>query len=129
MSADPFYRSKRWKSLRKAALRRDLFTCVVPGCGQPAFAVDHIKARRAGGSDTLENLRSLCKDHDLAVKERRGGKRANAGRLMVKGCYADGSPRDPSHPWFTGGPGKGVRPSKPSPSETAGCLQKHLLTE
>lgn len=104
MPGDPYYRSKAWYRLRHAAMRRDLFTCVVPGCGQPAYAVDHIKARRAGGTDTLDNLRCLCKAHDLSVKEDRHGKRFNGGKLTVRGCFADGSPRDPSHPWFTGGP-------------------------
>lgn len=102
--ADPYYKTRAWQLLRKAALRRDLYTCVVPGCGQPAYAVDHILARRAGGADTLDNLRSLCKTHDHAVKEGKTGERGNAGVLVVKGFYADGTPRDPSHPWFTGGP-------------------------
>jgi 5-methylcytosine-specific restriction endonuclease McrA len=108
---DPFYKSARWQRLRKAALARDLFTCVVPGCGQPAVAVDHIRSRRADGTDTLGNLRSLCREHDNAVKEDREGKRRGGGVLLVRGCFADGSPRDPAHPWFTGGPG-GVRSSK-----------------
>lgn len=102
MPGDPFYKTARWQRLRKARLRLDMFTCVVPGCGQPAFAVDHVKRRRDGGTDTLDNLRSLCKAHDHAVKEGRDGKRGNAGKLVVKGCYPDGSPRDPSHPWHTG---------------------------
>ncbi len=106
MPSDPFYRTKKWKHLRAAALRRDLYTCIVPGCGQPAYAVDHIKARRAGGTDTLDNLRSLCKPHDHAVKETSTGERGNAGVLVVKGFYADGTPRDPSHPWYTGGPSR-----------------------
>jgi hypothetical protein len=101
--ADPFYSTKKWKLLRKAALLRDLYTCVVPGCGQPAFIVDHIQARGAGGRDALDNLRSLCREHDNAVKEDASGKRRGRGAL-VRGCYADGSPRDPAHPWFTGGP-------------------------
>jgi len=101
--ADPYYKTKAWQALRKAALQRDLYTCVVPGCGQPAYAVDHIKRRRDRGTDTLDNLRSLCKPHDHAVKEGRDGRRGNDGRLSVKGCFADGTPRDPLHPWFTGG--------------------------
>jgi 5-methylcytosine-specific restriction endonuclease McrA len=103
--ADPYYKTKAWQLLRKAALSRDLYTCVVPGCEQPAFAVDHIIARRSGGADRLDNLRSLCKEHDHAVKETRSGERANAGKFTVKGSFADGSPRDPLHPWFTGGRG------------------------
>lgn len=106
---DPYYKTKAWQLLRKAALRRDLYTCVVLGCGQPAYAVDHIKARRAGGADHLDNLRSLCKAHDHAVKETKTGERANAGKLVVKGCFADGTPRDPSHPWFTGGGGSNIK--------------------
>ena len=120
MPSDPFYKTKRWQSLRKAALRRDLFTCIVPGCGQPAYAVDHIKARRAGGTDTLDNLRSLCKPHDHAVKETRTGERGNAGELVVKGCFEDGTPRDPAHPWFTGGPRRGVQSSERDASRTGG---------
>jgi 5-methylcytosine-specific restriction endonuclease McrA len=108
--ADRYYKTKTWQHLRAAVLRRDLFTCVVPGCGQPAYAVDHIKRRRDGGADAMWNLRSLCKAHDHAVKEGKAGKRGNAGALVVKGCFADGTPRDPSHPWFTGGPkAAGVR--------------------
>ena len=101
-SADPYYQSKAWKSLRLAVLRRDLYTCVVPGCGQPAFAVDHIKARRQGGADTFDNLRSLCKVHDHEVKEDKHGRRGHAGQLRVKGFYPDGSPRDPCHAWYKG---------------------------
>lgn len=126
--ADPYYKTKAWQLLRKAALHRDLYTCVVPGCGQPAYAVDHIKARRAGGADRLDNLRSLCKEHDHAVKETRTGERANGGKFVVKGCFADGSPRDPSHPWFTGGPGWGVQSSERDRAGTVGP-PKYTLTK
>lgn len=123
---DPYYKTKAWLHLRKAALRRDLYTCVVPGCGQPAYAVDHIKRRRDGGADALWNLRSLCKDHDHAVKETSTGKRGNAGVLVVKGCFADGSPRDPAHPWFSGAPGAGVRTLKTDRARTGGLPQQTL---
>ncbi|HEY1300872.1 MAG TPA: HNH endonuclease [Stellaceae bacterium] len=102
---DPFYRSKQWKKLREARLKLDNYACVVAGCGARAVVVDHIVRRRDGGADTLSNLRSLCREHDQQVKERPSGRRANAGQLTVKGCFADGSPRDPAHPWFTGGGG------------------------
>ncbi len=102
---DRYYRSKHWRKLRAARLKLDNYTCVVAGCGKPAVVVDHVKRRRDGGADTIENTRSLCREHDQQVKERPSGRRANAGRLMVKGCFSDGSPRDPSHPWFTGGGG------------------------
>lgn len=121
---DPYYKTRAWQLLRKAALRRDLYTCVVPGCGQPACAVDHIEARRAGGADRLNNLRSLCKDHDNAVKEDRDGKRRGGGELRVRGCFADGTPRDPSHPWFTGG--RGDQSSKSPRAGTGGGRSKTL---
>jgi 5-methylcytosine-specific restriction endonuclease McrA len=103
-TVDPFYHSKTWKRLRTARLRLDGTRCVVPGCGQRATTVDHIRRRRDGGADVLSNLRSLCREHDQMVKERPQGKRANAGKLVVRGCYPDGSPRDPRHPWYRGAP-------------------------
>jgi 5-methylcytosine-specific restriction enzyme A len=96
----PFYLSKAWRRLRAARLRMDAHTCTVPGCKARAIIVDHIQPRLAGGSDAIWNLRSLCREHDNQIKERPGGKRANKGRLVVRGCNADGSPRDPTHPWY-----------------------------
>jgi 5-methylcytosine-specific restriction endonuclease McrA len=107
MPNDPFYNSLAWKRLRSARLGLDRHACVVPGCGQRATKVDHVIARRAGGLDTIANTRSLCAEHDHAIKELPGGKRRGGGKLVARGCFADGSPRDPSHPWFTGA--KGVR--------------------
>ena len=52
MSSDPYYKTKHWRDLRAERLRIDMHTCVVPGCNAPAYAVDHVKSRRAGGSDT-----------------------------------------------------------------------------
>lgn len=34
--------------------------CQAPGCSQLATDVDHIIARRKGGTDDLQNLQSLC---------------------------------------------------------------------
>ena len=107
MPSDPYYQTPHWRRLRAAALKRDGHRCVVPGCGQPAVVVDHIKRRRDGGADVLGNVRSLCRDHDNQVKERPNGKRGNAGKLVVRGSFPDGSPRDPRHPWYTGGRGFG----------------------
>jgi 5-methylcytosine-specific restriction endonuclease McrA len=97
MPGDPYYHSKEWKQLRTAAFARDHDTCVVPGCNQRAIAVDHIKARKAGGADQLGNLRSLCKQHDNQVKEYKGKRRNTA--FKVTGARADGSPLDPNHHW------------------------------
>ncbi len=104
-ATDPYYRSRHWRRLRAARLKLDNYTCIVPGCGKRATTVDHRKRRRDGGADTIVNTRSLCDEHDRAIKELPNGQRRNGGKLMVKGSYPDGSPRDPSHPWFTGGRG------------------------
>lgn len=97
--ADPFYLSAEWQRLRKGALQRDGYRCVVPGCGERAVVVDHILSRAKGGADTLANMRCLCRGHDNQVKEGASGERRNGGRLTVKGCGTDGWPADPEHPW------------------------------
>lgn len=101
MPGDPFYSSSKWRALRALALRRDDFTCTVPGCGRPATIVDHIIRRRDGGGNTLTNLRSLCVTHDNQIKERPKGYRSNKGELSLKGVDANGRPLDPKHPWNT----------------------------
>lgn len=68
-TADPFYWSLEWKALRSQCLARDGHTCTMPGCGRMAKVADHIVSRRDGGADTLENLRSLCREHDNRFKE------------------------------------------------------------
>jgi 5-methylcytosine-specific restriction endonuclease McrA len=72
-----FYGTAEWKRLREAALRRDGFRCtwIDHGirCLRPAVVVDHIVERTDGGADTLENLRSLCRDHD-AIRHRDKGR-------------------------------------------------------
>lgn len=110
MPDDPYYKTKHWRELRAARLAKDRGVCVVPGCGKKATTVDHIVRRRDGGKDTIANTRSLCTEHDRSVKELPSGRRRNGGKLIVKGCFEDGSPRDPKHPWYTGGP-RGVRSS------------------
>lgn len=105
MPSDPYYHTPHWKRLRAARLKLDNGVCVVPGCGQRAVVVDHVKRRRDGGPDTIANTRSLCREHDQQVKERSNGKRANGGKLVARGCFPDGSPRDPAHPWFKRGRG------------------------
>lgn len=96
---DPFYRSDLWKRLRRARLALDHHHCVVPGCNAPAVIVDHIVPRYRGGFDTISNLRSLCRRHDLQIKERPGrSERGHAGELQSP-CDIDGRPLDPKHPW------------------------------
>jgi 5-methylcytosine-specific restriction endonuclease McrA len=99
MPNDPWYRTTEWRTLRRWILERDAHTCVVPGCGQPAVCVDHIVARKDGGSSQPANLRSLCKDHDGQIKELPDRKRRNRGELRAFGSDARGWPLDPLHPW------------------------------
>lgn len=98
---DPYYRTRAWEELRRVALKRDRYTCVVPGCGQRAIAVDHIVSRKDGGPDVISNMRSLCRRHDNQIKEGPDGKRKSGGKLRAIGCDAQGRPRDPSHWWNT----------------------------
>jgi 5-methylcytosine-specific restriction protein A len=37
--------------------------CVHPACGKLATDVDHILARRDGGTDQWDNLRAFCHPH------------------------------------------------------------------
>jgi 5-methylcytosine-specific restriction endonuclease McrA len=103
MPSDPYYSSPHWRRLRAARLKIDRNMCIVPACGQRANTVDHIVRRRDGGADTVSNTRSLCAEHDASIKELPSGNRRNSGKLVAKGCFADGTPRDPNHPWYTGG--------------------------
>ncbi len=51
-----------WGRLRLVVLARDSRHCQIrlPGCTVTATEVDHIVPRIAGGSDALDNLRSVC---------------------------------------------------------------------
>ena len=56
--------SSRWQPLRRAVLERDGYRC--RECGRSgALEVDHVVRRHDGGSDALDNLQSLCRDHHL----------------------------------------------------------------
>lgn len=98
---DPYYRTPEWKRLRTACLARDGYRCTVRGCQTPTYRLtaDHIVARRAGGPDSLANLRTLCSHHDAQVRQAPSGQRRNSGRPTVRGCDASGLPLDPAHPW------------------------------
>ncbi len=100
MPGDPFYKTKLWRALCAAVHRRSRGRCEVLGCTAQGKVVDHVLSRRNGGADTLANLRHLCRAHDNSIKERANGERANGGKLVVKGCDANGLPIDPSHAWF-----------------------------
>lgn len=100
MPNDPFYRSPFWLRLRRQALIRDGWICTAPGCCATARIVDHIVSPRNGGRHVLENLRSLCPQHDNQVKERPGGRARGQDGKFTPRCRPDGMPNDPAHPWF-----------------------------
>ena len=96
MPRHQFYNTRDWLKLRAAMLRREP---VCRACRRaPATDVDHITPIRAGGSMTHPgNLQCLCHEcHSRKTLSERLKK-----RVRVKGCNADGTPRDPQHPWNT----------------------------
>lgn len=100
-----FYKSNEWAELRRAVLKRAGGRCEILGCAGPAVVVDHIISRRRGGADHPSNLRAICRSCDNHCKEDAAGNRRSDGK-MVRGCFSDGTPRDPSHPWYRGDPDK-----------------------
>jgi 5-methylcytosine-specific restriction endonuclease McrA len=100
---DPFYKTPAWRRLRAAVIKRSRGRCEVPGCTDRGVVVNHVVSRRRGGPDTMSNLRHLCRAHDNAIKEDASGKRRSDGKLVVRGCNADGTPLDPASDWFRDG--------------------------
>lgn len=80
-TVDSFYKSAEWIALRKACLERDKYQCqlVLPGCTGRAFIADHIVSRRNGGTNTLPNLRAVCRACDNRLKEDHLGRRRGSG--------------------------------------------------
>jgi 5-methylcytosine-specific restriction endonuclease McrA len=69
-----------WPRLRAQVLAEEP-DCRV--CGRPATTVDHVLARRFGGSNDRTNLRSLCARHAHEKNQAdalEGGRRARARR-------------------------------------------------
>ena len=57
---------QRWYRIRRAVLDRDGWKC--SECGRRGrLEVHHVKAIADGGSNDLENLRSLCLDCHIAI--------------------------------------------------------------
>ena len=75
MRSPDFYRGYTWAAIRKAVLLRDEYRCSV--CGKVIVSmpqVDHIVPRRAGGSDDMSNLQTLCMTHHSQKTGREGAK-------------------------------------------------------
>jgi 5-methylcytosine-specific restriction protein A len=63
-----------WRKLRAFILQRDPFCRDESGCTRRSTDVDHIIARRAGGSDEPSNLRGLCHRHHSSKTARVDGR-------------------------------------------------------
>jgi 5-methylcytosine-specific restriction protein A len=71
------YCSKAWRAIRRQVLVRDAWKCVSCGrvCGDRGEAhVDHVVPKSAGGTDTLENLQTMCvRCHSAKTAREDGG--------------------------------------------------------
>lgn len=95
------YTTQRWQRLRRLKLQTNPVceTCLkLYQRIEPATAVDHIVAIKAGGAPypALNELRSQCAschNRKTRIVEQLGAD------LTVKGCDVNGYPLDPNHPW------------------------------
>ena len=63
-------------AMKEFILERDGYRCTHPGCGAThQIEVDHIQPQNFGGTNDPENLRALCKTHNLMHAERCYGKK------------------------------------------------------
>lgn len=116
MSNDPFYQTADWRlKISPRQLAREPFC---RQCGQPAKHADHITPiSRGGARRDADNLQSLCHPcHNQKTAIERQGK-----TWRLQGVFEDGSPRDPSDPWYTGGHSitadQALRPASPIETE------------
>lgn len=102
MPGDPFYHKPEWRSLRKQALIRDRYRCVVCGrdvSGKGESRVDHKLSRKTHPhlALSLANLRTLCADHDnQGHREKATGATQRDERFVIRGADAQGWPLDPT---------------------------------
>jgi 5-methylcytosine-specific restriction protein A len=95
-----FYSTTEWATLRRRALDRDHWRCVLCGANLHGFGrsrVDHVRPRSEAPelALVLANLRSLCPPCDNARHAEKGGA---PGRALV-GADASGWPTAIDHPW------------------------------
>lgn len=67
---DPRYSGAKWRKVRLAVLRRDLYRCWVVNCEVAGNVADHINPVYLGMPDSEffdpQNLRASCKRHNTA---------------------------------------------------------------
>lgn len=67
MQIDPYYSTKEWKYLKILILERDEMTCQY--CGGVGKTADHVRPRRHGGSDSVDNLVCVCERCNRLVRD------------------------------------------------------------
>lgn len=101
--ADWPYNTAQWQRLRTLHLQRSplCIGCAAMGHLTPANTVDHIVPISEGGPafpghDGLASYCPACHGAKTARGREAGAVRSSKPR---RGCNADGTPLDPSHPW------------------------------
>lgn len=93
---------RAWERLRAVQLARELLCLALkPPRLTPRVHVDHILPLARGGTDAIENLKSLCQScHSGQTAREDGGfgRRPQPGR-GPKGCDENGVPLNPGLPW------------------------------
>jgi 5-methylcytosine-specific restriction endonuclease McrA len=75
---------KRNRFLRAAVLVRDGGLCKKCGRFDPRWQCDHITDLQFGGTDTLDNLQTLCRRHHTEKTTAAAPRRAKADRLRER---------------------------------------------
>jgi 5-methylcytosine-specific restriction endonuclease McrA len=93
---DKFYKTARWKRLRKLQLTQHPLCkfCLERGAVEPATVVDHVKPHKGNWTEFVTGeLQSLCEPRHNSVKQQieLRGYRCDVG--------IDGYPTDPNHPF------------------------------
>jgi len=74
--------------------------CAELGVDTLAVDVDHVTPLSAGGSAwSMANLQPLCRAHHTNKTRHWDMKGRAWSEWQQRGCNADGTPRDPAHPW------------------------------
>lgn len=99
-----WYKSAAWRRAR-AVFLADHPRCAVPGCPVAPTRVDHATPHRGDPVRFWDqaNWQPLCLGHHNAKTAAADGGFGNPRRagatVRLKGCAADGTPLDPTHPW------------------------------
>ncbi|MYC99465.1 MAG: HNH endonuclease [Gammaproteobacteria bacterium] len=79
---------RRWARIRREVLDRDGWRCVK--CGRAGrLEVDHIRPLHRGGSDSLDNLRSLCRGCHVERHRPAPSPSVAAWRRLVRGLMGE----------------------------------------